>query len=114
MKTKDLYKGTIETFIYQLLSEHQKMYGYELSKYIKERTNGNLEITESTLYPTLHKLEAAGHLTIEIVNIGNRVRKYYSLTPEGNEEAKNKIFDLQEFINVLTGMISGTPKLAIN
>ena len=114
MKTKDLYKGTVETFIYQLLSEHKKMYGYELSKAIKERTQGNLEITESTLYPTLHKLEAAGHLTIEVVNIGNRVRKYYSLTPEGNAEAKNKIFDLQEFVAILAGMISGTVKLAID
>lgn len=114
MKTKDLYKGTIETFIYQLLSDNRKMYGYELSKQIKELTKGNLEITESTLYPTLHKLEAAGHLTIEVVNIGNRIRKYYSLTPEGNVEARNKIFDLQEFINVLSSMISGNSALAID
>lgn len=112
MKTKDLYKGTIETFIYQLLSEHNRMYGYELSKQIKELTNGNLEITESTLYPTLHKLEAAGHLTIEVVNIGNRIRKYYSLTPEGNNEAKVKISDLKEFLSILNNLIPSKLELA--
>ena len=59
MSTKNLYKGTIETFIYQLLQENEKMYGYEISKKIKDITQGNLNISESKLYPALHKLHGS-------------------------------------------------------
>jgi len=75
------------------------MYGYEITKKVKELSNGELNLTEGALYPALHKLEAEGMLTVSIENIGNRPRKYYSLTPHGTKEAVNKVAELKEFFN---------------
>lgn len=110
MGKKKLYRGTIETFIFQLLSEHGKLHGYEISKQIKALTAGELVVSESALYPALHRLESDGFLTATVTNMGQRLRKYYSLTKSGKTEAKNYLADLQDFIVVMQGLIS--PKLA--
>ncbi|MGB5393843.1 MAG: PadR family transcriptional regulator, partial [Lutimonas sp.] len=78
-----LVKGSLQTIVLKLLSENDKMYGYEITQKVKELTKDKIQITEGALYPALHKLEAEGFLDVEIVNIGNRMRKYYKLTEQG-------------------------------
>ena len=92
-----LFKGSLSTIVLKLLSEQDKMYGYEITKKVKELTGGEVNITEGALYPALHKLEAEGLLTVTMENIGNRPRKYYKLTRIGKKEAKNKIEELKDF-----------------
>jgi DNA-binding PadR family transcriptional regulator len=77
------------------------MYGYELSKKAREMTNGDLDITEGALYPTLHKMEAQGLVVTEVENIGKRPRKYYKLTESGGVEARNRIEELNEYVRNL-------------
>jgi len=98
MYSKELLKGTIEIIILKLLSENDKMYGYEITQRVKELTSQRIEISEGALYPTLHKLEATGLLQADTVNIGKRVRKYYRLTKTGKEIAKEKVKELVEFM----------------
>ena len=43
-----------------------------------------LNLTESTLYPLLKRLEAAGALTTYSVEHNGRMRKYYRITPVGS------------------------------
>ena len=105
MGTKKLYKGTIETFIFQLLSENEKMHGYEISKRIKEMTKGELVVSESAMYPALHGLESKGYLTASRVEVGKRVRKYYSLTKEGEKEAEDHLADLVNFLSIMQGLL---------
>ncbi|HEY0731592.1 MAG TPA: PadR family transcriptional regulator [Chitinophagaceae bacterium] len=93
-----LYKGSLTTIVLKLLSEQDKMYGYEITKKAKEMTAGNLQITEGALYPALHKLEADGLVTVTIENVGNRPRKYYKLTKSGKKEVNNKLEELKEFV----------------
>ena len=97
-QNSQLYKGSLTTIVLKLLSEKDKMYGYEITRKVKEMTTGNLHITEGALYPALHKLEADGMVTVSIENIGNRARKYYSLTRNGKKEVKNKLAELKEFV----------------
>lgn len=92
-----LLKGTLTTIVLKLLSEQGKMYGYEITKKVKEQTNGSLVLTEGALYPALHKLEADGLLKVNIEQVGNRSRKYYSLTSDGKKEVKAKLKELNEF-----------------
>jgi DNA-binding PadR family transcriptional regulator len=42
------------------------MYGYKIPQKVNELTSGEIKITEGTLYPSLHKFEAAGILLTEI------------------------------------------------
>src|SRR6185369_2851786 len=93
MYSSELIKGTLKTVVLKLLSDTEKMYGYEITQKVKELTDSKIVITEGALYPLLHQLEAEGIVTTETVNIGKRVRKYYKLTQTGNERAKEKIYE---------------------
>ena len=98
MRNNKLYKGSLSTIILKLLEDNERMYGYEITQKVKDLTEGALVITEGALYPSLHKLEASGHLKAEYVEVNNRTRKYYSLTTAGKEETQNKLAELKEFI----------------
>ena len=57
----------------------QDSYGYQIVKDVPVILN----LTESTLYPLLKRLEAAGLLTTYSVEHNGRLRKYYRITPAG-------------------------------
>jgi DNA-binding PadR family transcriptional regulator len=77
------------------------MYGYEITQTVKELTKDKIQITEGALYPTLHALEAEGILITETEFIGKRVRKYYSLSPEGKKLTKEKVNEFADFMNTM-------------
>lgn len=54
-------------------------YGYRIIKDMKPY----VDISESTLYPILRRLEAAELLTVYMVEHNGRLRKYYHITPSG-------------------------------
>ena len=54
-------------------------YGYKIIKDMKPY----LELSESTLYTILKRLELANMLTVRTVQHGGRLRKYYHITEEG-------------------------------
>jgi PadR family transcriptional regulator, regulatory protein PadR len=77
------------------------MYGYEITQRVKELTGGKIQLTEGALYPTLHALEAQGILSTDVVNVGNRIRKYYSITPTGKQIANDKVNEYSDFIDTM-------------
>ena len=81
------------------------MYGYEITQRVKELSDNRIFLTEGALYPTLHKLEGDGLLKTETVNIGRRVRKYYSLTASGKSLAKERVSDFVDFIRTMTAVL---------
>ena len=54
-------------------------YGYKIIKDIKPY----IELSESTLYTILKRLETANMLTVRTVEHDGRLRKYYRITEEG-------------------------------
>lgn len=54
-------------------------YGYQILKDMKPY----VELSESTLYPILRRLEAAKLLTVRSAEHNGRLRKYYHITPAG-------------------------------
>ncbi len=111
MGNQKLFKGSLQTIILQLLASNEKMYGYEITQKVKELTKGELNITEGALYPALHKLEADGLLDVEVVNVGNRLRKYYKLTENGSKETANKVSEMQEFLRTMQQLVN--PKFSL-
>lgn len=106
MYSKELLKGTLQTIVLKLLAENGRMYGYEITQKVKEQTTGKILLTEGALYPTLHKLEAEGLLVTETINIGKRIRKYYSLTPAGSEQSESKVSELINFMNTMQFLLN--------
>lgn len=106
MATKDLLKGTLKPIILKLLSEHGRLYGYEMTQSVKELTEGRIELTFGALYPILHKLEKEGVVKTESEIVNNRNRIYYSLTETGKGTAKEKIEELEEFVASLRALLN--------
>ena len=111
MYSSELIKGTLKTIVLKLLSETKQMYGYEITQRVKELTGDKIQITEGALYPTLHALEKDGIVTAEIVNIGKRVRKYYTLTPKGKLNASEKINEFADYMNTMKFLLNIKPQL---
>ncbi|HET8809571.1 MAG TPA: helix-turn-helix transcriptional regulator [Flavobacteriaceae bacterium] len=112
MSNSNFYKGSLSTIILKLLSENDKMYGYEITQKTKELTNGKLKITEGALYPALHKLEAEGLLEAEMQKVDNRLRKYYKLTEKGTKETAQKISELEIFVKTLQAIMNPKPNFS--
>lgn len=108
----ELIKGTLKTIVLKLLADNKKMYGYEITQKVKEITLDKIQITEGALYPTLHALEADGLLTTTTEYIGKRIRKYYSLSPAGKTQTKQKINELADFMDTMRNLLDIKPKLA--
>lgn len=83
MLNKELLKGNIDLLILSVVKEKES-YGYEISKTIKEKTEGEFEIQEATLYLSLKRLEKQGAVSSSWGNEshGGR-RKYYTITDAG-------------------------------
>ena len=108
--SSELIKGTLKTIVLKQLENNKRMYGYEITQRVKELTFDRIQITEGALYPTLHALEAEGLVTTETEFIGKRVRKYYSLSPEGKTKIDEKISELADFMNTMRFLLDINPQ----
>jgi PadR family transcriptional regulator PadR len=79
----DLGRGSIQLLVLSLLTE-EPMYGYQIAKELKRRSEGYFDFKEGTLYPLLHRMEKEDLVKGEwqVVEKGPS-RKYYSITQEG-------------------------------
>lgn len=105
MHSPELLKGTLQTIVLKVLKDHGKMYGYEISQRVKELSEDRILLTEGALYPALHKLEAEGLLKTEVVKIGKRVRKYYTLTVSGKAQARDRVTEFVDFIKTMANVL---------
>jgi DNA-binding PadR family transcriptional regulator len=99
--SNEFLRGTLKTIVLKLLTEHGRMYGYEITQSVKERTNGEITLTFGALYPVLHKLEQEGFLLTESEEVDGRLRKYYTLTPTGSATAIQKVSEFERFVEAM-------------
>ena len=111
MYSKELLKGTLSTILLTLLDEKGRMYGYEITQAVKERTDGKILLKEGSLYPALHKLEAEGFLITEEEFIGKRPRIYYRLTETGKAQSRIRVDELFQFFETLQQVLLPQPGL---
>lgn len=92
-------RGLLDICVLSAIKDEDS-YGYKIIKDIKPY----VEISESTLYPILRRLEGAQFLTVLSAEHNGRLRKYYHITPSGLsriEEFKeewNEILSIYNFI----------------
>jgi DNA-binding PadR family transcriptional regulator len=101
MVSRELLKGSLKSIVLKLLAEHGRMYGYEITQMVANLTEGQITLTYGALYPVLHKLEKDGALITESEVVNNRNRIYYKLTKKGNDTAREKIKELEDFIKTI-------------
>jgi PadR family transcriptional regulator PadR len=109
MLDRELKKGSAELLILSLV-EDQPRHGYDLSKLIEARSEGVLKFRVASLYPLLYRLEKRGWIQGRwIEKAGQRRRRYYRLTPAGEQVLKSQRNTWREFaeaINRVAGVES--------
>lgn len=113
MISQDLLKGSLKTILLKLLADHGRLYGYELTRKVEELSEGKIKLTWGALYPSLHKLEADGLIVSEDINIGKRLRKYYSLSEKGRQSAIVRMDDFVEYIQTMKSILSLKPDFTV-
>ena len=78
-------------------------YGYQIIKDMKPY----LEMSESTLYTILKRLEKSKMLTVRSVEHGGRLRKYYRITELGKKKIKAFKKEWKELIDVYRFIAKG-------
>ena len=73
-----LKRGLLDVCVLAAI-KNEDSYGYKIIKDMKPY----LELSESTLYPILKRLETAEMLTVRTSEHGGRLRKYYHITKAG-------------------------------
>jgi transcriptional regulator len=82
-KSLDLLQGTLDVLVLRTLA-WGPMHGYAVSRWIRDRTNGVIEIEDAPLYKSLHRLERSGSVKAEWgLSENNRRARYYELTGAG-------------------------------
>jgi PadR family transcriptional regulator PadR len=88
------------------LLEPGEAYGYEIVTKLAEQTNSALEVTDGTLYPVLYRLERAGFVGIRWETPERGVpRKYYRLTPAGQDELRQLTQEWNSFVDAMARLL---------
>ena len=94
-----LKRGLFEICVLAAIRDEDS-YGYRIIKTIKPY----IDISESTLYPILRRLEAAGFISVRSSEHNGRLRKYYSITKNGKQRIEDfktewkEIMDIYEYV----------------
>jgi DNA-binding PadR family transcriptional regulator len=102
----DLLKGHLDLVLLSCLRDGPA-HGYLLSKRLHERSGGEFELLEGTLYPALHRLEASGLAASSWASEGGRRRRVYRLTPKGTRALAERTAEWQRFSRTVTGIVGG-------
>jgi PadR family transcriptional regulator PadR len=90
--------GVLEMCVLSLLNQND-YYGYKLSK------DMGLDISESTLYPILRRLENRNLLTSYQDTKNSKLRKVYSITPEGSNQYQCLKYEWKAFTEIVDNLL---------
>ncbi len=88
-------RGLLESCVLAILCRGES-HGYKIIKDLSPC----IEVSESTLYPILRRLESAGCLEVRSVEHSGRLRKLYSITPKGREQMEEFLESWGEIVAV--------------
>ena len=99
---REILKGSLEIILLSLL-KNKDMYGYEISKEIKNITDNVLILGEGTLYPALKRLKEKNLIQDYFIetNSSKKKRKYYKITEAGLIELNLKLKDFYLLSNLI-------------
>ena len=99
--SENLKRGVTELVLLSLLAQRD-MYGDEMSQELQTRSGGKFILQESSMYPTLYRLEDKGYITVTKQQVGRRrTRMYYHLEPSGRDYLQSSV---TEYLSMQEGI----------
>jgi transcriptional regulator len=101
----ELMQGTVAVLILKALS-WGPMHGYDVSRSIRQRSEGELGLEDAALYQALHRLEKRGWIEAEWgLSENNRRAKFYRLTDDGREALQAELSTWKRYVTAVSKVL---------
>jgi len=101
----DLLHGTVAVLILKTLT-WGAMHGYDISRSIRQRSEGALGLEDAALYQALHRLEHKGWIEAEWgLSENNRRAKFYRLTNEGRRQLESEMTSWRAYVDAVSKVL---------
>ncbi|NOT07291.1 MAG: PadR family transcriptional regulator [Gemmatimonadales bacterium] len=103
-----LLQGTLDLLILKSLALGE-MHGLGISRRIEQLTRGTFQVKPGSLFPALHRMEAAGWLSASWgESSANRKAKYYALTRAGRRQLGSEAAEWRKIVAAMTRALLAT------
>jgi PadR family transcriptional regulator, regulatory protein PadR len=104
-KPPDLVQGTLDLLLLKIVGL-EPQHGWAISGRLKQVSGDELQVSDGSLYPALHKLELAGWITAEwkTSELGRRA-KYYSLSRAGRRRLEQEAEHWRRLSSAITRVL---------
>lgn len=108
-QSRGLLPGTVDLVILQTLTQGA-LHGFGVSRSIRARSEGELELQDAALYQALHRMERAGWIEAEWgVSDKGRRAKFYHLTAAGRRQLEQEVGFWQRYAAAVFKVLETVP-----
>ena len=105
MERLPVLKGTLDVLVLKALS-WGALHGFEITRWLEDRSGGALEVEDAAVYQALYRLEARGLIEAEWgMTENNRRARYYAITAAGRAHLRAETRRLVRFAATLTAVL---------
>lgn len=104
MKNPEALKGHLDLLLLTSL-EGSPAHGYAALERLREHSRGTFDLPEGTIYPALHRLEAAGFLSSRWSEASGRRRRVYQLTVKGQRSLSKRRREWEAFAGGINAVL---------
>jgi transcriptional regulator len=94
-------QGTLDLLVLRALT-WGTMHGYAIMRWIRQSAEGELEVEDAALYPSLHRLEVRGLIEAEWgLSENNRKARFYQITTAGRRALRAELESWRRYVKVV-------------
>jgi DNA-binding PadR family transcriptional regulator len=97
-------RGVVEPLLLFIIGD-LPLYGYEIARELERRSEGYFDLTASTLYSALRRLESRGLVSSSWRLVTKQRRRYYELTEKGRQILAEELAQWQKFLGATERLI---------
>src|SRR5829696_6417049 len=101
-------KGHLDVLLLAALEDGPR-HGYAVKEALREGSGGRFDLPTGTVYPALHRLEAAGLISGTWSHHDGRRRRTYQLTEAGQRRLAGERVNWRQFAAAVTTLLDGPP-----
>jgi transcriptional regulator len=109
-RPSDLVQGTLDLLILKIVAL-EPLHGWAISQRLAQVSDGQLQVSDGSLYPALHKLEQQGWIkaTWRTSDLGRRA-KFYELTRAGQKVMAREAANWERLSAAISGIVRLKPR----
>jgi DNA-binding PadR family transcriptional regulator len=100
----DLIRGHLDGLVLAVLAAGAA-HGYGIIQTLRERSGGEFDLTEGSIYPALHRLERTGLVRSDWSQAGGRPRRVYRITARGEAALEAERAQWRRFAAATEGIL---------